>query len=52
MEDPTLRGQIDRHEIRFGKDDRLRGEVWFRQWETESGAIHGERSVTRIDEIL
>ena len=41
-----------RHEIRFGKDDRLRAEVWFRQWETESGELHTERVITRVDAHL
>lgn len=52
IDDNSFLGRIDRHELRFGKDDRLRGEVWFRQWETDAGAIHGERSVTRVDDYL
>ncbi|MDQ1748168.1 MAG: hypothetical protein QOD07_2431 [Frankiaceae bacterium] len=52
VEDPQFQGRIDRHEVKFGKDDRLRAEVWFRQWESDSGEIQTERSVTRVDDFL
>lgn len=48
IEDQDFLGRIDRHEIRFGKDDRLRAEVRFRQWESDTGEIHAERSVTQV----
>ncbi|HTW20331.1 MAG TPA: hypothetical protein VME70_08985 [Mycobacteriales bacterium] len=52
IDDPVFLGRINAHEVRFGKDDRLRGEVRFRQWITDSGAVHAERSVTRVDEFI
>jgi hypothetical protein len=49
IEDHDFLDRIDRHEVRFGKDDRLRAEVRFRQWESADGEIQAERSITRVD---
>lgn len=48
VRDPLFRGQIDRHEIVFGKGDRMHVRVNLQQWEGEGGEIHTEREVTRV----
>lgn len=48
VRDANFRGQIDRHEIVFGKGDRMRARVHYQQWEDEAGEIHTERDVIRV----
>lgn len=52
IEDAIFQDRIDRHEVRFGKDDRLRVTMRFRQWEDDAGKVHAERSVTHVDEHI
>jgi hypothetical protein len=52
MEDPHFAAQIDHGEVAFRKNDRLRADVWLRQWASESGELHTERSIVRVIEHI
>lgn len=48
MDDPAFLSRIDSGEVAFRKNDRLLAKVWLRQWESESGEIHTDRSIVRV----
>ncbi|MFN2519209.1 MAG: hypothetical protein ABR604_09245, partial [Jatrophihabitantaceae bacterium] len=52
MDDPAFRAQIERHEVVFGKGDRMLARVCLRQWEDEAGEIHTERAMIRVIRYL
>lgn len=48
VDDPEFAARVATASVAFTAGDRLLAKVWLRQWATDSGEIHTERSIVRV----